>query len=378
MQGIQAQLWNGRRFASGWMLWRGGKIAQLGFSSPPPKGHVCADFGRTRILPGFVDTLCHGFSGVDCSTGSAKDLQRMTRALAAAGVTTALAGFYPLSISELRMAAKRWQNWKLHRGTARTRVLGWHVEGPFIAPSMRGALPRKHLLTPSTKAARQLVKACGGWLRQCTLAAELPGSLDAVEVLRAAGVCPSIGHTQADYRHCIAFAANGGCGITHLGNRMPPLQAREPGPIGFAMAGFADYVGVIPDLMHVAPETLKLWARTPELKNSLLAVSDNLSHAGLVASSFSAGGQTLSRRGGSAVDKQGHLAGTLDPLPELLLRAHREGCLSMADVVRLGCENPGRFFGDCGVLREGHRADFVVLEPDLSLGSVWVGGRQVV
>lgn len=378
-RGIQAQLWNGRKFTSGWMTWKSGCFDEVCFQAPTKKQSIVLhDLGQSRVMPGFVDTLLHGFGGVDCGEGSVKDLQRMTRALAASGVTTALAGFYPSSNRTLQAAAKRWGKWKSERGTARTRIPGWHIEGPFLAPDFRGALPRKDLLKPSDQHAEKLVKACDGWLQVCTLAPELKGSQGVAEVFHTAKVVPSIGHTKAEYADCVALAAHGDCAITHMGNRLPALTAREPGPIGFAMEGHAAWVGVIPDMVHVAPETLRLWAKTPAMKKTLVASSDNLSHAGLVADGFTSGGKRLRRQGAVAVDAKGHLAGTLDPLPELLLRAHKEGYLSLADVIRIGCANPGRMIGDCGALEAGRRADFAILEEGDSVGPVWIGGRRVV
>lgn len=378
-RGIQAQLWNGRKFAPGWMTWKAGCFDQVNFEAPSRKQKAdLHDLGLSQVMPGFVDTLLHGFAGVDCGEGSVKDLQRMSRALAASGVTTALAGFYPLSNAKLRAASKRWGKWKAERGTARTRFTGWHIEGPFLAPELRGALPRKDMLKPNEANAKKLVQACDGWLKLCTLAPELNGTIEAVEVLRAAKIIPSIGHTQAEHLDCLSLAANGDCAITHMGNRLPALTAREMGPIGFAMEGAATWVGVIPDMVHVAPETLRLWATTPAMKDSLMATSDNLSHAGWLADGFTSGGKRLHRSGAVALDAKGNLSGTLDPLPEMLLRTHRDGYLSMADVVRIGCSNPGRLIGDCGELRAGHRADFVVLEDGGSIGPVWIGGRRVI
>lgn len=378
MKGIQAKLWNGRRFATGWMTWKSGRIDHISFEAPSRTVRAgLQDLGQSQIAPGFVDTLLHGFGGVDCGEGSGAQLDRMSRGLAATGVTTAYAGLYPLSVPQLRSAARRWSTWKARRGTARTRFPGWHLEGPFLAPAKRGALPRKDLQKPSAAAAEKLIAACGGWLSLCTIAPELKGVADAAEVLRKAKVLPSIGHSDATHLDCTALAANGPVAMTHLGNRVPPLTAREPGPIGFAMEGLAEQVAVIPDMIHVAPETLRLWARNKAMKDSLMACSDNLSHAGLPADDFQAGGQRLRRSGAVAVDRNEGLAGTLDSLPELLFRAHRDGYLSLADVFRLGCTNPGRLVGDCGSLEEGKRADFLVVEEDHSVGSVWIGGRRV-
>lgn len=375
MKGIRARIWLHGRFRQGYLLWERGKLVAAAAGDPPRKvAAKCEDHGRARLVPGFVDTLVHGFAGVGAATHAAVDLDRMARALGRVGVTSAYAGFYPLPLTKLRSAARRWDTYAKLRGV-RTRFVGWHVEGVFVHPKMVGALPPEGVLEPSEAHAERFVKACGGWLKLSTIAPELPGALDAAEVLRAHGVMPSIGHSQAEYLHCEALAANGEVAITHLGNRVLPLSAREPGPIGFAMEGRADFVAVIPDAVHVAPETLRLWARTAGLRSRLMAVSDNLSHAGLPAEEFEAGGQTLHRDGPVARNAKQDLGGTLDPLPELLMRRVRDGVLTMAQAVRMGCEVPGRLVGDCGRLEEGLRADFVELSEDNRVARVWVGGR---
>jgi len=375
MKGIRAQLWLDGKFRPGYLAWERGKLAAVGEGAGPRAlRDVLEDRGQARILPGFVDTLIHGFAGAGAATSSAVDLDRMARALARVGVTSALAGFYPLTLPKLRAAARRWDTFKKLR-TVRTRFAGWHVEGVFVAPEMVGALPPEGVLEATERNAERFVHACGGWLRMSTIAPEVEGALDAAEVLRAHGVWPSVGHSQADYVHCEALAANGPIAMTHLGNRVQPLSAREPGPIGFSMEGKADYVAVIPDAVHVAPETLRLWAKTGRLRTRLMAVSDNLSHAGLAADNFEAGGQRLHRDGPVARNKRDELGGTLDPLPELLLRRVHEKTLSMAQAIRMGCEVPGALLGDCGRFEEGLRADFVELTEENRIGQVWVGGR---
>ncbi|NQU47232.1 MAG: hypothetical protein HQ519_01180 [Planctomycetes bacterium] len=376
MKGIQARIWLRGRFRKGWLAWERGKLVGVGEGAAPKKfAKQLEDLGERRILPGFVDTLVHGYAGVGAATHSAVDLDRMARALARAGVTSAMAGFYPLSLARLRAAAKRWNTAKKLRGV-RARFAGWHVEGVFINPQMSGALPREGLLTPDVKNAERFVKACDGWLKMSTIAPELEGALDAAEVLREAGVMPSIGHSAAEYVHCEALAANGPIAITHLGNRVLPLTAREPGPIGFAMEGRADFVAAIPDAVHVAPETLRLWAGTSAMRSKLMAVSDNLSHAGLPADKFDAAGQIAHRDGPVARNARDELCGTLDSLPELLLRRVRDGALTMAQAVRMGCEVPGKLLGDCGRFEVGLRADLVELEDGSSIGAIWVGGRK--
>jgi N-acetylglucosamine-6-phosphate deacetylase len=377
-KGIRAKLWDGKQFTAGWMTYDKGVITKVSFRNPSPKRAAeLHDLSGCCIMPGFVDTLLHGYAGVDCGEGTAARLQKMTQSLAHTGVTTALAGFYPTKSDGLQRAARNWNKWSALRGK-RTHVAGWHVEGPFVAREMSGALPKAAMRKPSAKAAQEFVDACGGWLAMATLAPELDGAFEASEVLRANKVIPSVGHSRATALDCEVLRANGKIAATHLGNRMTSLSARELGPIGAAMRGEIDYAAVIPDMIHVGGDTLNLWANTPKLKNKLMACSDNLSHAGLRAKRFMAGGQLLSRSGAVAIDRRGNLGGTLDSLPELLLRAHRDGFLSFAQVVRMGCQVAGDMLGDCGRLKEGRRADFVeYVVSENNIGQVWCKGRKV-
>jgi len=379
--GIRAQLWLDGRFTPGWMTWSRGKLQRVEAGAPPRAlAAQLEDLSSARVIPGFVDTLLHGFAGVDCGGGSAEELERLTRAAAQAGVTSFLAGFYPRPPAEMRKAARAWDGWKERtKSAAVARAAGWHVEGPFISNEYRGQLPADGIQAPTAASAQRFVESCGGWLKMSTLAPEVPGALDAAEALRAAGVTPSIGHTQATYLDCEALAANGDVAVTHLGNRVLPLAAREPGPIGFAMEGRAAWTGVIPDQIHVAPETLRLWAGCAALAPRLMAQSDCLSHTGLPAREFVSGGKTLHRSGAVALDSNDALSGTLDPLPLLLHRCVRDAVLDDAQAIRMGCETPGAFLGDCGRLAAGLRADFVLLRGSagLEVERVWIGGRAV-
>ena len=375
-QGLRGRLWLRGRFRPGWLLWERGRLTEVEEGEPPRRRRAALqDLGETRILPGLVDTLLHGFAGVDAASTSPEELDRMTRAVAATGTTTALVGLYPLTPAAARRSARAWDGWRRLRGRPRCRVPGWHVEGPFVAPEMRGALPAGGIRPPSARAAAAFVRACGGWLRISTLAPELPGAAEAAAVFRHHGVLPSIGHTACGYEEVLTLAREGPVAITHLGNRMPPLRARQPGPIGAAMAGHVPWTGVIPDGVHVSPDTLALWSRWPPLRERLLFQSDAIAAAGLAALDFRAGGQRLRRDGPVARDVRGGLAGGLDSLFDGLRARIRDGSLDWCRALRGAAEVPGRLLGDCGRLESGLRADLVALDEDDTVLRVWIGGR---
>lgn len=379
---MRGRLWLNGEFHSGWLSWKGGKIVRVARGSPPRRlASSIEDLGNARIAPGFVDTLCHGFCGHSAPFATVEELLEMAHSLAKEGVTSVLSGFYPISNAQLRVARERWSKLRQHgrrsadsRGTA--RLEGWHLEGPFLGKEMAGALPQGELRRPTKRAVRDIFKAVGGYLRMMTLDPCLPGALELVVALQSQGCIPSFGHTQAGYSTCsqILARAGGSIGMTHLGNRMLPLQARELGPIGLAMEGKIPWVGVIPDGNHVCPETLKLWANTPRLMKQIMFQSDNLSHAGTPVKSFKAGGLLLSRKGSAAKRPDGGLGGTMDALPRLLFARLKDGSLNWAQIIQGGCIRPGEMFGNRGVFLKGKLADLVALGPTGKILSTWVGG----
>ena len=379
MKGVVGRVWLDGRFRRGWLCWERGRIRAFGSGDPPRRSGVAWEsLDGARLVPGFVDTLLHGFAGIDCCTGSPPELARMTERLARSGVTTALAGFYPLELPGLRRAARRWSAWKKLRGAPRTRVTGWHVEGPFLDPAMRGALPRAGIVAPTRSAAARFVDACGGWLAVTTVAPELSGAPEVLAELRRRRVLPSIGHCQADWESCEALARIAPeHAITHLGNRMPALQARHGGPMAWALAGRCPWTGVIPDGVHVSPEVLRLFADRLSRRGLLMAQSDNILGAGEDTTRFRAGGKELRRDAPVARDAGGMLAGTVDALPRLLAARVREGTLRWRQAMEMGCHTPGRLLGDCGRLEVGLRADLALLDDDGEVVGSWIGGRPV-
>ena len=377
MRGLVGHLWLKGRFQQGFLTWERGRFARVEKGLPPKRlATSLLDARPLRIVPGFVDTLCHGYAGVGAPSGSPNELLHMTRSLAQAGVTSALMGFYPSDLPSTRSAAKCWDAWGglKNRGA---RVDGWHMEGPFLPKVMAGALPPKDLRKPSARAAQALMRASGGWLKMCTMAPELDGAPAAARAFLQEGVIPSVGHTQATWEDCERIATEGGIAITHGGNRMLPMTAREPGPMGWAMSDQAVAVGVIPDGEHVSRSVLKLWASHAALQASLMFQGDNLSHAGMTAKSFVAGGKRLHRVGSAARDTKGNLGGTLDALPSLLADRIADGTLTWAQVIRAGAEVPGALLGKRGKLQAGMFADCVAVGADGKPVSTWIGGRSV-
>jgi N-acetylglucosamine-6-phosphate deacetylase len=240
-------------------------------------------------------------------------------------------------------------------------VLGLHLEGPVLSPVRSGGHDPTAFAQPADLARSQLDDPLA-WqmVRLVTLAPELEGGLDLVRQLSTSGTVVSIGHTDASMDIATAAYVAGARSTTHLFNGMPPLRARDPGPIGAALAS-APFVELITDGIHVDPGLLAPLARAIG-DERLLLVSDALPLAGSRLRSVPTPGSSARVEGGRAVHPDGTLAGSLSLLDGMVAGAVRSG-IPLPLALRAASENPARLLGleDRGRVMPGARADLVVV-----------------
>jgi N-acetylglucosamine-6-phosphate deacetylase len=198
-------------------------------------------------------------------------------------------------------------------GYAGARVLGWHVEGPFLARSRAGAHDPASLLAPDVDAVRGWSPATG--VRVVTLAPELPGALDVVRTLVGSGVVVSAGHSAATAEEARAGFDAGIRMVTHLFNAMAPLDHREPGLPGAALLDERVTIGLIPDGLHVAPEMVALVRRLAG-PDRLAIVSDAIEALGMPPGRHRLAGREVIVDESSARLENGVLAGCIIGLEE--------------------------------------------------------------
>ncbi len=221
-------------------------------------------------------------------------------------------------------------------------VLGWHVEGPFIAPSRAGAHAPESLRAPD-------VAAVGGWspgsgVRIVTLAPELPGALAVVEALLATGVVVSAGHSAATFDEANRGFDAGIRMVTHLFNAMAPLDHREPGLAGAALLDDRVTVGLLIDGLHVAPGMVALVRRIVG-PDRLLAVSDAIEALGMPPGRHKLAGRDVIVDGSSARLENGVLAGCVIGIDEAVANLASYAGLSPEDARRAATVVPARLLG---------------------------------
>lgn len=348
-----------------------GRIAALTRSpltAPGPKGREATGF---TLVAGFVDLQVNGGFGHDF-TADPGSLWEVASRLPAHGVTAFLPTIItaPLEIYEAALAVTRAGPPPGWRGAI---PLGWHFEGPFLAPERKGAHEAEHLRAPDQAAVAGWSRAAG--VRLVTLAPELPGALDLVRSLRARGVVVSAGHSGATEEEARAGFEAGIEMVTHLYNAMSGLHHREPGLVGAALDRRAVHVGVIPDGLHVAPAALRLAARLKP--GGLVAVTDAMAALGCADGTYDLAGQSVHVRDGEARLAGGTLAGSVLRMDQAVRNLRTLVGLSPAEAVRAATGTPARLIGEPerGELRPGGRADCVLLGPSGHAVVTMVGGE---
>jgi N-acetylglucosamine-6-phosphate deacetylase len=326
--------------------------------------------GRGLAVPGFVDLQVNGFAGVDFMHADATDLRRAGEALLETGVTAFRPTLITASEAHLSAALR-----ELRRDGDGARVLGVHLEGPFLSPARLGAHPPELRRDPDPALAERLLAA--GPVAAMTLAPELPGALELVDLLQARGVVVSLGHSDATAAEAEAAFRRGVTTVTHLFNAMRPFGHRDPGLAGAALARGDVVLQVILDGVHLAPETVRIvWAAAG---GRVALVSDAIAAAGAGDGGFALGGLPVTVAGGVARRADGMLAGSTLTMLDALRNLHALG-VPLAEAVEAATAAPARAArrGDVGSIRPGAPADVVVLDDGLSIRSVLLGGRERV
>jgi N-acetylglucosamine-6-phosphate deacetylase len=253
-------------------------------------------------------------------------------------------------------------------------LAGVHLEGPWLSAAHHGAHRPDLLRTPTTAEVARLLGAGGGAVRCVTLAPELPGGLDAVRQVVAAGAVAAIGHTDATYAQARAALRAGATLGTHLFNAMRPVHHREPGPALALLQEPAATVEIIADGVHLHPAVVRAaagGAARPVL------VTDAMAAAGAPDGEYRLGALAVEVRGGAArVRGADTIAGSTLTMDAALRYAVREAGLPLLAAVRAATVTPADVLDrrDVGRLAEGSRADLVVLDADLRVTDVLHAG----
>jgi N-acetylglucosamine-6-phosphate deacetylase len=284
------------------------------------------DWGGDWLSPGGVDLQINGGLGLAFPELQEQDLPRLLELLELLwrdGVEAIAPTLVTCGVPELRQALAVLRQARTAHRPGRCRLLGAHLEGPFLAPARRGAHPSQHLAPPSLEGLQQRIGGFEAEIGLVTLAPELTGAEAVIAELRRLGILVSLGHSEANEQQASAAFAQGVGMLTHAFNAMPGLHHRSPGPIAAAALQGHVALGLIADGVHVAPAMAVLLQRLAP--DQVVLVSDALAPYGLADGVHRWDKRALIVENGSCRLEDGTLAGVTLPLLEGVRRLARWG-----------------------------------------------------
>lgn len=334
------------------------------------------DHSRHLLAPGFIDVHIHGALGRDVMEGTTEALEAVSRFLATHGTTSFLATTMTASPIATLQAVEALGR-QVDRPLPGARMLGLHLEGPFINPEKRGAHAARHIRPPSTLIFEQLLARSGRRIKLITLAPEVEGSLELIRFARSRGVVVSLGHSNATLEEATAAIDLGAGNATHLFNAMRSFSHRDPGILGAVLTDPQIWAELIADGVHVSPAAVELCLRCKGA-GKILLISDAVSATGMPEGRYRLADSEITLSEGTCRTPDGTLAGSVLTQDQALRNMVRWSRLPVQTVLGMLTRNPAQSLGIAGskgALAAGKDADMVLLDRNLRVHATIVQGE---
>lgn len=326
------------------------------------------------LVPGFLDLQVNGAAGIDfLDVRAPEDLLPAARHLARTGVTA----FLPTLITAAPDVIRRVLRTIGQAAALRPRILGVHLEGPFLNAAYAGAHNPALLQPPDREMLRALLDGFDGLVRLVTLAPELSGADALIDDLRRAGIFVAAGHTDAGFEAARRAFDRGVSLVTHLFNAMRPFHHRDPGIIGAALEDTRVAASLIMDGIHVHPAAAQLALRTLGSDRAVL-VTDAIAAAGAPPGTYRLGGREVTHDGAVPRLADGTFAGSILTMDRAIATVVALGW-PLREAVRMATETPAQVLGcpSQARLASGAQADLVVLDREMHVQMTVCGGEVV-
>ncbi len=321
------------------------------------------------VLPGFVDQHIHGAGGSDGMDGTVEDIAKIADTVAAEGTTSFAVTTMtqsPENITKALSAVKKYRESGRKDGA---RVVGVHLEGPFIAAAHKGAQPLEYVKAPDIAAFDAYNEASGNAIRIVTLAPEVEGADEFIKHLTEKGIVSSIGHTGAKFADIERAVEAGASNVTHTYNAQSALHHREIGTVGSAMLLDELNCELIADTIHVSVPAMQLLAKNKPA-DKLCLITDAMRAKGIPDGVSELGGQTVYVKNGEARLEDGTLAGSVLRMNRALQNFVEKVGVDFLDAVDCATINPARVLKidkETGSIKVGKRADFTVIDMNFNV-----------
>lgn len=368
---LRGRLLFGTSIEAGTLVISGGRIASI------QRGHA-SDGNLPQVVhnvdlvsPGLIDLQVNGADGVEADQ-DACNIERIARWSVASGVTawlptivTSAADFYP----------QVFEGWREVDSSVGATPLGFHLEGPFLAPARKGAHRLDHIEAAPDRLIDEWIDEPS--IRMVTLAPDRPGAFGRIRKLVERGIIVSLGHTDATFDMFEAGVDAGATMATHLFNAMSPMHHRNPGAMIATMTDDRVIAGLIPDAVHSHPATIRLAFRAKG-PDRIAIVSDMMSAAGLAAGTYQIGRRDVTVDGDRVTLPDGTLAGSVLTMDRAVRNLVEWADVSLGDALHMCSRVPADVLGDTsrGRLVVGARADLTVWTSSIKVAETFVGGES--
>jgi N-acetylglucosamine-6-phosphate deacetylase len=335
------------------------------------------DVRGAYIAPGFIDTHIHGIGGFGTEDAcSGESALAMSMLLAAQGVTAFNPTIYPSELEKMLQTIR-----DIARVISReegARIMGLHLEGPFISPLYAGALNREAILPVDIGYMEKLWEASGGSIVNMTVAPELKGMRELALYCIKKGIVLQAGHTDARYDNMVEGMQAGILHSTHLFNAMSRLDHRNPNAVGAILIHREMSCEIIADGFHVHPDLLQLLSRNKPV-DKIVLITDGLKPAGQKEGPFYANGDEVEFKDGAFRRmSDGVIAGSGLSMIKGIQNLVAEN-FSLEDAVKTATFNPAQVmrYSQQGAIIPGKLADITVFDKDFMICLVLIGGKIV-
>ena len=346
--------------------------------STVPEGAQVLDYSGYEIAPGFVDTHIHGFAGADVMDNKEESLATMSRDLLSDGVTSFLPTGLTASFETLNKVCQTTA--KFAGKETGARIQGLFFEGPYFTEKYKGAQNPSYMRNPSTSELDQWLASSKGLLKKIALAPEREGTAEFISYACKRGVVVALGHSDATYQEAVEAVEAGASVWVHAYNGMRGLNHREPGMVGAVYNIPNTYAELICDgyHVHICVCDILLHQKRPD---HVVLITDCMSAGGQPDGDYMLGEYPVTVENGTArLKSNGALAGSILQLKDGVKNIVDWGLVSKANAIMMASLIPAISVGIdevCGQIKEGHLADFIVLDKEMNLRATYLAGKKV-
>lgn len=329
------------------------------------------------VFPGFIDGHIHGAGGSDTMDGTFEALDVISKTVAKEGTTAFLPTTMTCEKEQIISALDNVKNFTNDGNGA--KILGVHLEGPFISKKFKGAQNESCIKKPNVSLMQEFILASGNKIKIVSIAPEEDDNFELIKFLDGNGIIPSIGHSAGKYNDVLGAVNNGAKSITHTYNAQSGLHHREIGVVGSALLIDDLNTEVICDTIHVSLPAIKVLLKSKP-KEKVLLITDAMRAKGLSDGLSELGGQTVYVKDGEARLEDGTLAGSILKMNDAIKNLVQKVDVNLLDAIDYATINPAKYLGvekEIGSIKEGKRADFTVLDENFNVYMTIVEGKIV-